>query len=111
MSKDITVDSVELDGKFYRVEASIEATWEDDSFDHDWAGGGTEVCGHWEPESVSIDAYEVTEDGEVEVTDPDLLKKLASAIERDVDRALEDYDPPERDSEPEDDGYYDDGGD
>ena len=110
MSKDITIDSVELDGKFYRVEASVEVTWEDDSFDHDWAGGGTEVCGHWEPESISIDAYEVTEDGEVAVTDPVLLKRLEDAIERDVDRALENYDPPEREYEPEDDdgGYFND---
>ena len=37
-----------------------------------------------------------------------LLKKLESAIEKNIDSALEDYDPPERDCEPEDDGYYDD---
>lgn len=109
MSKEITIDAVEIDGKFYTVDAYIEAVWEDDSFDHDWGGRRqTEVCGHWEAESVDITAHEDLADGQGdEVTDPELLKRLESAISDKVDSALENYDPPERDYEPQEDYHRD----
>jgi hypothetical protein len=111
MSIEIEVEDVEVDGIHYAVEASVEPEWEDDSFDHDWAGGGTEVCGHWDCGELGVSAWLVNEDGErtTEVKDEALLKRLGDAISGHIDSALENHEAPERDYECDDErDYYDD---
>lgn len=116
MSDQTFTTEIELNGRFFIVEAGYETEWEDDSFDHDWGGRRqTEVCGHWEVSGFGVDSIEeVLADGTnaiITKDDPDYDSICSIASDRADDHCSDlELDPPERDdpdADRDDDRDYD----
>jgi len=102
-SLDIVIEKLEIDGKHYRVEATIGYSFENDgigSYEYWGAKGFDKGDDYAIAEEVSITAYLLVDNNEVEkVIDPILLHMIAMAIEPTVDSALEDVKPDEAQEE------------